>query len=305
MKCRIVIFADKPGWHGARLREAFVGLGCECRFVSLSECRLEVTDGRFAIRIPGFEPELPDGAFVRGVSGGTLEEVIFQLNVLHALRESGVPVYNDARAIERSVDKAMTSLMLAGAGLPVPPTWIIGRDPMCAWSVMRREHMAGHLVVCKPLFGSQGEGVVRIGPNDQLPDSALYNGVYYLQRYLDSGEGKWHDARVLVVDGQARAAMRREGHSWINNASRGARCQPMILDDTVGALAEAAVAAVGMQYSGVDLLRDTDGKWWVIELNGIPGWKALQGVCELDIAKILVEDFLRFVLPGSRLGVVR
>lgn len=303
MKRRIVIFADEPGWHGARLREAFSALGCECRFASLSECRLEVGDGRSAISIPGFEPELPDGAFVRSVPGGTLEEVIFHLNVLHALRASGIPVYNDARAIERSVDKAMTSLMLAGAGLPVPPTWIV-RDPVHAWSVMRREHMAGHMVVCKPLFGSQGEGVVRIGPDAALPDSALYNGVYYLQRYLDSGEGQWHDVRVLVVGGQALAEMRREGHSWLNNAARGARCRPMVLDDTVRALAEAAVAAVGMQYAGVDLLRDTDGKWWVIELNGIPGWKALQGVCGLDIAKSLVDDFLRFVAAGARLGVV-
>ena len=46
-----------------------------------------------------------------------------RLGVLHALREFGVPVYNDARAIERSVDKSMTSLLLRAAGVPTPPTW--------------------------------------------------------------------------------------------------------------------------------------------------------------------------------------
>ncbi|HKJ10306.1 MAG TPA: alpha-L-glutamate ligase, partial [Gammaproteobacteria bacterium] len=226
----IAIFTDDPGWHGARLREAFAARGCESRFVSLADCRLAVAGEPPVVRIPGFEPRLPDGAFVRGVPAGTLEEVIFHLNVLHALQEIGVPVYNDGRAIERSVDKALTTLTLARAGLPVPATWVT-RDAMHAWSVMLREHRAGHTLVCKPLFGSQGEGVVRIAPDTSLPDSEPYNGVYYLQRYLDSGEGRWHDWRVFVVGGRAVAAMRREGGGWVSNVARGARCRPVPLDD--------------------------------------------------------------------------
>ncbi|MGA7802256.1 MAG: RimK family alpha-L-glutamate ligase, partial [Gammaproteobacteria bacterium] len=273
------------------------------RFVSLSQCRLEIGGEPPVVRIPGFEPQLPDGAFVRGVPGGTLEEVIFHLNVLHALEAIGIPVYNDARAIERSVDKAMTSLLLARAGLPVPATWVV-RDPMHAWSVMLKEHRAGDALVCKPLFGSQGEGVVRIGHGVPLPEGAAYNGVYYLQRYLDSGEGHWHDWRVFVVGGRALAAMRREGRSWVNNAAQGARCRPAVLDDSLRTLAEAAVAAVGMSYAGVDLLRDTAGSWWLIEVNSIPAWRALQGVCALDVSQALVDDFLRSMGSGARLEVV-
>jgi tetrahydromethanopterin:alpha-L-glutamate ligase len=298
VKRRIAIFTDEPGWHGARLREAFAARGCESRFVSLAECRLQMAGEPPVVRIPGFEPELPDGAFVRGVPPGTLEEVIFHLNVLHALQAIGIPVYNDGRAIERSVDKAITTLKLAQAGLPVPATWVT-RDPVHAWSVMLKEHMAGHTLVCKPLFGSQGEGVVRIGPDTPLPDSEPYNGVYYLQRYLDSGEGKWHDWRVLVVGGRAVAAMRREGNGWISNVARGARCRAAELDDTLRTLAETATAAVGMHYAGVDLLRDTHGRWWLLEVNSIPAWRGLQGVCGVDIARTLADDFLRSVAGGA------
>ena len=57
---------------------------------------------------------------VRSMSGGTFEAVTLRLGMLHALRELGVPVWNDARAIERCVDKSMTSFLLARAGIPTP-----------------------------------------------------------------------------------------------------------------------------------------------------------------------------------------
>src|SRR3569833_2405640 len=76
------------------------------------------------VAIPGFEHELPDGVFVLGVPGGTLEQVILRLDFLHVLPLLGVPVYNSVRAIEKSVDKAMTSLLLHRAGIPTPPTWV-------------------------------------------------------------------------------------------------------------------------------------------------------------------------------------
>lgn len=70
--------------------------------------------------IPGFDGGLPDGVFVRAISAGTLEQITFRLGILHALRESGVRVWNDARAIERCVDKSMTTFLLDKAGVPTP-----------------------------------------------------------------------------------------------------------------------------------------------------------------------------------------
>jgi glutathione synthase/RimK-type ligase-like ATP-grasp enzyme len=45
-----------------------------------------------------------------------------RLGILHALRELGVMVWNDARAIERCVDKSMTSFLLARSAIPTPDT---------------------------------------------------------------------------------------------------------------------------------------------------------------------------------------
>lgn len=90
----------------------------EAVFISLRECSLELLSGSAGITIPGFAEGLPPGVFVRGVPGGTLQQVIARLDVLHALKMSGILVYNDGRAIERTVDKAMTSWLLHRAGIP-------------------------------------------------------------------------------------------------------------------------------------------------------------------------------------------
>ncbi len=92
---------------------------------------------------PGYEDRLPDGVFVRGVPGGTLEQVVLRLDVLHALKLLGVPVYNDGRAIERTVDKAMTSFVLASAGIPTPATWVTESESEVA-ALVRAEVAAGH-----------------------------------------------------------------------------------------------------------------------------------------------------------------
>jgi len=291
---RVAIVTEDPGWHGAELKRAFRARRIGTRFLSLRHCRFDLTRGCQGIVMPGFEGRLPDGVFVRGVPGGTLEQVVLRLDFLHALRELGIPVYNDGRAVERTVDKGMTSFLLKRAGVPTPPTWVC-EDLAEARAVLMRETAAGHDVVVKPLFGSQGVGVQRLKAGDDVPDESQCHGAWYLQRYVESspdGSSGWHDWRVLVIGGDSVAAMARHGRSWINNVAQGARCEAADLGDELGRTAADAVAAVGADYAGVDLMRGRDGALQVIEVNGIPAWRGLQQVTGFSIAERLVEDFV-------------
>jgi RimK family alpha-L-glutamate ligase len=309
-KCRVVILTDDPGWHGARLREAFESRGVDVGFASLRDCRFDLgRPGRDpdnpGVVMPGFDGRLPDGVFVRGVPGGTLEQVVLRLDVLHALKLLGVPVYNDGRAIERTVDKAMTSFVLARSEIATPATWVTESEAE-ARDIAARETAGGRELVAKPLFGSQGAGLRRVSDVAGLPPAAEYDGVYYLQRYIEPAAAGWHDWRVFVIDGTAVAAMTRHGKDWITNVSQGARCEPADLAerDDLRTLAEHAVAALEMDYAGVDLIRDRRGRMHVVEVNGIPAWKGLQSVSQVNIAKRLVDDFLDRYLQRSVLHSV-
>lgn len=288
---QIAIFTDDPGWHGRELRQAFEELGYSSDYVSLTECRFRIEQGRLPILIPGFESALPDAAFVRGVPGGSLEEVVLYLDILHALKAMGIPVYNDAHAVERSVDKGMTSFLLHNAGLPTPVTWVL-RDREDALTIAETELNKGNMLISKPLFGSQGEGIRRIEKMTDLFWLTSSYGVYYLQRFVQcEGEG-FSDSRVFVINGIAVAAMRRRGKFWLNNVARGATCELIELEPKLAELAVKATKALAMDYAGIDIIRDKMGHYTIIEVNSIPAWKGLESVCDVDIAQLLASDLI-------------
>lgn len=288
---RIAIITDDPGWHGKQLRLAFASRGFSCDYVSLAECRFALAPGRIPLVIPGFEHELPDAVFVRGVPGGSLEEVVLSLNILHALNLMNIPVYNDGRAIERSVDKAMTSFLLHHTGLPTPLTWVL-RDGDEALTIAENELKKGHQVISKPLFGSQGEGIRRLEKMTDLFWLTSSRGVYYLQRFVCCSGGGYSDHRVFVINGRVVAAMRRRGKSWLNNVAQGASCEMIDPDSEMVRLAVEATETLAMDYAGVDIMLDKEGHYTVIEVNSIPAWKGLQSVCDVNIAELLADDLI-------------
>jgi RimK family alpha-L-glutamate ligase len=297
---RVAILTDSPGWHGQRLAQAFEKLGVRTHFASLSACRVDLEANRWGFVIPGFETRLPDGVFVREIAAGSFEQVTLRLGLLHALAQWQVPVCNSARAIERSVDKAMTSMLLREAGIATPCTWVTEHQTE-ARAILLREAARGHELVLKPLFGSQGKGLRRLAAGDEMPAPEDCHGVYYLQRFIAGGA---RDYRVFVIAGAAVAAMSRRGSGWVHNVAQGARCEPAQSNGALAELALRAVDAVGMDYAGVDLMLGDDGEAHVIEVNGIPAWRGLQSVTDLDVAGLLADAFMRRHL-SRRVSIAR
>ena len=294
MSLRIALMTDETGWHTRQLQAALRARGATGRCVDLAECHIDTSAAWHGLVIPGFGQELPDAALVRGIAGGTFEQVTKRLGVLHALRELGVPVYNDARAIERSVDKSMTSLLLHAARIPSPPTWAT-ESVAHAQLIVMRESAAGRALVLKPLFGSQGHGLQRIGNvqgvHHALPALEGYGSLAYLQRFIPALAAPGFDWRVLVVGGRAITAMRRVSSHWVHNVAQGARCEAADLTPPLAQIAERATAALGMDYAGVDLMPSEVGVQ-VIEVNGVAAWQGLQRVTRFNIARTIVDDLL-------------
>jgi RimK family alpha-L-glutamate ligase len=302
---RIAIFTDAIGWHTRQLQAALRARGAVGRCVDLADCSIDTRAAWHGLVIPGFGRELPDAALVRGIAGGSFEQVTKRLGILHALRELGVPVYNDARAIERSVDKSMTSLLLHAAGVATPPTWATESTAQ-AQRIVMREGAAGHALVLKPLFGSQGQGLQLVGQVDGVhrplpPLERDYGAFAYLQRYIEPITSPGHDWRVLVIGGQARTAMRRVSEHWVHNVAQGARCEPAALSLELAGIAEAAARALEMDYAGVDLMPSASGAAiQVLEVNGVAAWQGLQRVTGFNIARALVDDLFDRKLAAAR-----
>ena len=286
---RLALVVDEPEWHARDLVRAFAKFGAEAVPVRLAACAFDTTRSS-GLEIPGFPDILPDAVLVRAIGAGTFEEVTRRLGVLHALRELGVPVWNDARSIERCVDKSTASFLIARAGLPTPATWTV-EGIEAARAVAERETSRGTLVV-KPLFGAQGRGLALIERAEDLPEAEAVRGVYYLQRYVSTGADAFQDWRLLVCSGEVIAAMTRCSSNWITNIGRGGRPEALQPNAELSNLALRAVASVGAHYAGVDLLRGPNGQALVLEVNSMPGWKGLQQVTEVSIAERLASAFI-------------
>lgn len=295
---KIAIFTDNPDWHSMRLQAAFDRRGIISAYVSLSECKITIADDCLPLHIPGFEQTLPDAVFVRVIPGGSLQQVVFYLDILHTLKILKIPVYNDGSAIERSVDKAMTSFLLANSKLATPATWVLHNHAQ-ALAISKRELSSGHKIITKPLFGAQGKGICLLEKITDLTYLASDQGIYYLQRFVDCQGDGYSDFRVFVVNGKVIASMKRHGKSWLNNIAQGARCESLQTNAVLAVLAVRAIAALSMDYGGVDIICDQAGNYSIIEVNSIPAWKGLESVCGIDIAEALVADLLERYLSSA------
>ena len=296
---KIAIITDDPGWHGRTLTNALKKHGYHSQYVSLTDCRIQISESVSTVALPGFEDALPIGVFVRGVPGGSLEQVIFRLNILHILQDMGVTVFNTGRAIERTVDKSMTSYLLHKQGLSSPATFVV-ENKQQALTLLNSYSSRSKNMVIKPLFGSQGIGV-EMATADLIDEhNEDYHGLFYLQEFIEPKTDACQDIRVLVIDGEARYAMLRQGQSWKTNRTQGATCLPVTIDSRISELAQAAASAVDIDYCGVDIIVDKNDTLHVLEINSIPAWWGLQKVVEKDIATALIQSFVKKIQTNKK-----
>ena len=283
---RFAILISRPGWHGEEIAKAFERRGAAAEFVYAD---------RLVSAVGGTGKPSPllayDGMVVRGIPAGSLEQVIYRMDALAAVERAGLKCVNSPKTIERTVDKYLTSQLLSEAGLPVPPTICCesAAEAMEAFTVL------GGDIVYKPLFGSCGNGLLRLQSGAEAEAEAAFGaifeagGVFYLQKFIPSGNS---DVRAFVVGGRAVAGMRRTGRDWRANVSQGGVAAAYTLSAEEERLALAAASVVGAAVAGVDLLVSEEGETFVTEVNGCPGWKGLSTVTDVDVPGEIVSLLL-------------
>jgi len=285
---KIGILGQRGGWHVSALQEALARRGIVAPSFPITRLTARLA-ARPWVKASDESLESYDVLFVRAIPGGSLEQVIFRVDALHRLENAGCRIVNPPTAIERTVDKYYTSTLLEDAGLPTPHTIVTEQfdDAMVAF------HELGGDIVVKPIFGSEGRGIVRVSD----PDTAyrvfraleLGRYVYYLQEFVPHG---CEDIRVFVVGQEAVAGMTRQADTWKTNVAQGARGTALSLNDELREMALRATRALGADYAGVDILPVQGGGYSVIEVNGIPGWRGLKAATGIDAAEHLMDYVL-------------
>ncbi len=263
MCARVLPFDDLCGWVGDGQSRVFAGSG--------------VQDVRWVI--------------VRMMPPGNLEQVILRMDLLWHWEQLGVEVVNAPKSLECTIDKYLTLVRLQSAGLPTPRTMVCQKAET---AMVGFEELGGDVVV-KPIFGAEGRGIVRIRnaqTGHHLFSQIERRGqVIYQQEMLDHGGS---DLRLLVWDGAVIAAMRRVAvDDFRTNLAVNGRGQPYTPSPEECMIAIHAAEVVGTRLAGVDLIRTVDGELFVIEVNGVPGWKGVQEVTKIPIAERIIDGLIQ------------
>jgi ribosomal protein S6--L-glutamate ligase len=290
---RIALLSGGDGWHVRDLVRAAGRLGHAA----------EPVDFRRVCATIGSAEDLDhfDAVIVRTMPPGSLEQVVFRMDRLHALAARGVPVLNPPRALEVCVDKYLALVRLEAAGLRVPET-VVCQHADAALEAFGR---LGRDVVVKPIFGSEGRGMIRVTDPEvawrTFRAIERTQAVLYLQRFVT--HPGW-DLRAFVLNGHVLAAVRRvAGGDWRTNVAQGASAEPVRLTGEQEELALRASEAVGTVAAGVDLLPGPTGEVYVIEVNAVPGWRALAPATGVDVARELIAAVSRDAKRSASRGI--
>ncbi len=287
---RILVLSRKRALYSTRrLREEGERLGHEVDIVDPLKCVLLLNTGSPSMLVRGRALPRPVVVIPRIGTTGTA----YSIAVVRHFDLMRVPLVNGHGPIARAKNKLGCLQLLASRGIRIPET-LISRYPRNLDKLMRL--VSGPPLIMKLLRGTQGTGVIfaesRASVESMLETIWSLGEDIMLQRFV--AESKGRDVRALVIDGRARAAMRRIGREgeFRSNIHRGGVGQAVALPKDYERAAVAAVRAVGLDLAGVDLLESAEGPM-VIEVNSSPGFQGLEAATGKNIAGMIVRAAIR------------
>ena len=218
------------------------------------------------------------------------------MDLVSRLEKHMVCVVNSRQAISICADKYRTSLRLSDYGIKQPKSVLV-TDPensMEAFEQLEEKFP----VILKTLRGSKGVGVLFI-ESERALDSIVQllnkqdeDSDILLQQYVKTD---W-DARVLVLNGQVLASMKREviPGDFRSNVSQGAGVSKLELTEVEVEESLKAAKAVDGLFVAVDFIpaknREKEPPY-IIEVNSSAGTQGIEEATGRNLSKEIVQHF--------------
>lgn len=283
-----ILTRNKNSWSSTQLREALTRRNISHICLSFPQLIARIGCKPYLKRDKTRLLEELDALIVRPIGRGSLEEIIFRMNMLHRLERLGLYVINPPEAIEHCADKYDILAILEENDIPVPRT----AATESVGEALKAFHELGGDVIIKPVFGSRGVGSTRLTDPEIATTTfrtiTFYHGVIYLQEFVPHHHA---DIRAFVIGHRVASAMKRVANSWKTNYSQGAKPIATNLDKKMEEMAVKSAQLIQCKIAGVDILESPRGPL-LVEVNSQPGWKGLQSVTEANIAQEIVNFIL-------------
>lgn len=246
--------------------------------------------------------------FMRTVPQGEAQFALFydkDVRLARRMEQSGLRVFNSARAIALCDDKTLTCLALQEKSVAQPDFLLCPQTfPGVGYGDMAFIKEAGDALswpmVIKEGCGSFGQQVYlaqNAGEAQQIL-AAIGAKPVLLQRFI--GESAGRDLRLYVVDGQVIAAIERRNHhgDFRANIENGGNAQAYQPTSDECALAVSACRALGLDFAGVDILPSRTGPL-ICEVNSNAHFMGLHSATGVNPADHILS-YIRRTLCSAR-----
>lgn len=227
-----------------------------------------------------------DICFLRSFGPGSTEQVTRRISTMEHMEIAGIKVINSTYPFRRSRDKYATQYTLQAAGIPIPTTFT---TESLARAYEHTEYMIP--VIFKPILSSMGRGSMKFDDTDLAYNAyKMLDRLYHpmiIQKYINN---PGRDIRVFVIGDQCIGAVYKyipEGQ-WKSNVAQGGKMVEEEMPSEIIELGFKANKAMGLDYSGVDIIESEDGPV-VLEVNAAPGWQGLKEATGKEVSELVVR----------------
>ena len=212
------------------------------------------------------------------------------LYITKCFEAAGARVVNSHAVQGVCGDKALTTIALAKAKIPVPKT-VLAFSPAEALKAIDK---VGYPAVLKPVVGSWGRLLAKVNDKDAATAvlehkdelGSYMHKVYYVQEYVENMQ---RDIRAIVVGGEVACAMYRANNgSWRKNVALGGVGEKCEVSGELGELCLKAAEAVGGGILGIDVFESERGLL-VNEINHAVEFKGMVAATGADVAGKIIE----------------
>lgn len=252
--------------------------------------------GKFIAKNENITPENFDAFIVRGISKKyVFNNTEFNISTeamlfLKYIKNSGKKIFVDEKLIiqPQIASKMSTALDLALADISYPNTWQFQSFD----ALIKNLNELSFPIIVKDPTGRKGENIYKFDSQEEMIKSIKEIAgeseylPYLFQEYLPC-DG---DIRVFVVGYKAIGAMKRFKirNDFRSNISQGAEAEIYQLNEKLTSIAEKAAKVTKTEIAGVDII-ESNGKYYVIEVNRAPQFKGFYQYTKINPAEAIIE----------------
>lgn len=210
------------------------------------------------------------------------------------LEMMGFKLFNSREAIEICDNKSLTQLKLANLGIPMPKTlvgpFVFHKQNLSDAYIHHVFETLGPSVILKESHGSFGMQVYKVDSPEAFREKVetIGNNAFIMQEYIETTYGR--DVRVNIIGNKIVGAMKRQStEDFRANITLGGVGEVVQLTTHQEQLALSAHRALGLDFSGIDLLFGENDAPILCEVNSNVNYLSYEDLSGIDFSGLLVD----------------